>query len=29
MANNIPQLKMGVNLIVFALIQPGGMAARQ
>jgi hypothetical protein len=29
MANNIPQLKMGVNLIVFALIQPGGMAAKQ
>lgn len=27
--NNVPQLKMGVNLIVFALIQKGGLAVRQ
>ena len=27
--NNIPQLKMGVNLIVFALIQEGGLATRK
>ncbi|MFC1693295.1 DUF4159 domain-containing protein, partial [Candidatus Latescibacterota bacterium] len=28
MVNNNPQLKMGVNLIVFALTQPGGIASR-
>ena len=26
--NNEPQLKMGVNMVVFALIQEGGIAAR-
>lgn len=29
MENNEPQLKMGVNMVVFSLIQEGGMAIRQ
>jgi hypothetical protein len=29
MTNNIPQLKMGVNLIVFSLIQEGGLAEKK
>ena len=28
MTNNNPQLKMGVNMIVFSLIQEGGIASR-
>ena len=27
LSNNEPQLKMGVNMVVFALIQEGGIAA--
>jgi hypothetical protein len=27
--NNVPQLKMGVNFIVYALRQEGGLAVRQ
>jgi len=29
MSNNEPQLKIGVNMLVFALIQEGGIAAKQ
>jgi hypothetical protein len=29
MENNIPQLKMGVNMVVFSLLQDGGIAIKQ
>ncbi|MHB9030310.1 MAG: DUF4159 domain-containing protein, partial [Candidatus Latescibacterota bacterium] len=29
MENNIPQLKMGVNMVVFSLLQEGGVAIKQ